>query len=160
MPTDASGLLKPVSGVLTRHGVPFALAGAAALAVRGVSRSTLDIDLLVVDPRVLTPAFWADLGTSVRTDIRTGDADDPLAGVVRLSAGTSRDIDVVVGRGAWQAAVIARADRLTYADQSLPVISAADLVLLKLYAGGTQDRWDDLPPGARRLWNTWRSREA
>ena len=35
--------------MLGTEGVPFALVGAAALALRGVSRSTADIDLLAVD---------------------------------------------------------------------------------------------------------------
>lgn len=63
-------------------------------------------------------------------------------------------------------------------DVSLPVVSAADLVLLKLYAGGALDAWDieqllaagdrdrlvsvvdgavaALPPSARELWQRLR----
>jgi hypothetical protein len=61
----------------------------------------------------------------------------------------------------------------------LPILRAADLILLKLYAGGPQDRWDiaqllasgdhgalieeielrlpDLPPEAAALWRSLRS---
>jgi hypothetical protein len=46
-------LLAEVLRVLEREQVPHALIGAAALAVRGVSRSTADIDLLCVDAKVL-----------------------------------------------------------------------------------------------------------
>ena len=46
----------------------------------------------------------------------------------------------MVGRHAWQDAILQRAIRM--GDQTLRVVDAADLVLLKLYAGGSQDRWD------------------
>lgn len=43
-------------GDLERRGVPYAVAGAVALAIHGVSRATTDIDLLV-DPRDLEAAL-------------------------------------------------------------------------------------------------------
>jgi hypothetical protein len=36
--------------------------------------------------------------------------------------------------------VLARAS--TIGDQPLPVVQRSDLILLKLYAGGSQDKWD------------------
>lgn len=120
--------------------IPFALIGAAALAAHGVSRSTADIDLLTTDRRALDAQLWAPLHVTV--DIREGDADDPLAGVVRLSEPGERDIDIVVGRSAWQPALIARAQRVDIADTNVAVVDAAGLMLLKLYAGGSQDAWD------------------
>jgi len=53
-------LLAEVLGLLERERVPHALIGAAALAVRGVSRSTADVDLLCVDASILRRATWAD----------------------------------------------------------------------------------------------------
>jgi hypothetical protein len=178
MPADRPVVLSLVAGVLTEHHVSFALIGAAALAIHGVARSTLDIDLLVIDARVLSESFWSGLPPAVRVDIRTGDAADPLAGVVRLRADGERDVDIVVGRGAWQADLIARAEPTPHGALDLPVVQVADLVLLKLYAGGSQDRWDieqllarpdrhvlaeqvearlaPLPDGARTLWTTLR----
>ena len=126
-----------VCAVLDEHGVRYALIGAAALAARGVARSTFDIDLLTVERRVLDAATWRSLGDDV--DIRRGDADDPLAGVVRVTLGDEQPVDIVVGRHAWQSRVIDRAERL---GAGAPVALARDLVLLKLYAGGSQDLWD------------------
>jgi hypothetical protein len=120
--------------------VAHALIGAAALAVHGLSRATLDQDLLVVDQRVLATTFWDAIGADAGVDIRVGDADDPLAGVVRISLPPERDVDVVVGRHRWQEAILANAVRV--GPQQLPVAEPADLILLKLYAGGSQDRWD------------------
>ena len=56
------------------------------MAVRGVSRSTRDVDLLVVDPECLSPVTWEALRREgIVVSIRRGDAEDPLAGAVRLT---------------------------------------------------------------------------
>lgn len=140
-------LLAAVSGLLDERHVRYALIGAGALAVHGISRSTLDQDLLVVDPVVFDAALWAALpkatpSGSTRCDIRRGDADDPLLGVVRITADSERDVDVIVGRHPWQRDVLRRSHEVRIDGRSIHVATPADLVLLKLYAGGTQDRWD------------------
>ena len=172
-------LLDATVAHLQRHDVSHALIGAAALALHGISRSTLDQDLLVTDRRVLDPAFWTTLGSTARIDARRGDADDPLAGVVRLSQESERDVDIVVGRSRWQGEVLARAVTVP-SDLQLRLVTRSDLVLLKLYAGGNQDAWDieqlfaapgvdtaaaevearlsDLPPRCTELWRRLRRR--
>jgi hypothetical protein len=171
-------LLDRVRAHLDERGIAHALIGAAALAAHGVSRSTLDQDLLVTDRTVLDTAFWTSLGDIASIDVRTGDNDDPLAGVVRLSALPERDVDVVVGRDGWQADIVARAVRA--GEDALPIAEPADLILLKLYAGGTQDRWDieqllavsdrglalivqaridRLPRASREMWNAINNQE-
>ena len=168
-------LLALTHRALESRRIPHALIGAAALAARGISRATLDIDVLVRTRRCLEPDTWSELAAAaVSIDIRRGDADDPLAGVVRLEATNDRVVDIVVGRARWQADLIARAEPLSIGEVEIPVATAADLVLLKLYAGGPQDRWDveqllatekreaivasveqelrALPGRARRLW--------
>src|SRR5262245_55696137 len=125
---------------LDTEAIPHALIGAAALAAAGVARSTFDIDMLTTDPRVLDPAIWQSLrDDNVTIDVRRGDIDDPLAGVVRFSTPDERPVDLVVGRYEWQRRALDRARALTTGDR---VVQARDLVLLKLYAGGTQDLWD------------------
>jgi len=135
-------LFDTVTALLDTHNIPHAVIGAAALALHGISRSTVDQDLLVTDSRVLAEAFWEPVGPPATIDIRRGDDADPLAGVVRLERANERTVDVVVGRFNWQAAMLSRAERIKGADRDIPVVRAADLVLLKLYAGGSQDRWD------------------
>jgi hypothetical protein len=145
------------------------------MAARGVVRSTRDLDLLACEPALLTAGLWRPLeqeGFSVT--VRPGDPDDPLAGVVRLIRGAEAVVDMVVGRQPWQGDVIAHATVQTVEGVIVPVATAADLVLLKLYAGGPQDAWDieqllaagdrptlvadveaslpALPPDAQRLW--------
>jgi hypothetical protein len=146
-------LLDRVVGLLTLHQVPHALIGAAALAARGIARSTYDIDLLTTDTRVLNADLWATLGApEVLVDIRRAGADDPLGGVVRMEAPLERPVDVILGRDAWQTRALERAEQ---PDQGPAIVLSRDLILLKLYAGGTQDVWDVREllrlPGADRL---------
>jgi hypothetical protein len=136
-------LLAETAAHLRARDIPFALVGAAALAVHGVARSTLDLDLLVTTPACLAEPFWDDLRRArAEATVRRGDHDDPLAGVVRLRRGDESLIDVVVGRADWQTAAIERARPREIEGASVPVVTAADLVLLKLFAGGPQDLWD------------------
>lgn len=134
-------VLASVSRLLHERGTPFALIGAGAMAIHGVSRSTSDLDLLVTDLRCLTDAYWSS-ATDLVIDIRRGDATDPLAGVVRVRGRASGPLDIVVGRHAWQAAAVAAAIPSEIAGVAVPVVRRRDLVLLKLYAGGPQDAWD------------------
>jgi len=136
-----ASLLTTIAAVLEQTGIPYALVGAAALAVHGVSRSTFDQDLLVTDRRALNPDMWREL-RDVSVDVRRGDSDDPLAGVIRFTASGQRDVDIIVGRHAWQSSMLARARPVSLGEQTIPVVGVSDLILLKLYAGGIQDRWD------------------
>jgi hypothetical protein len=113
------------------------------MARHGIVRSTIDQDLLVVSPSCLQSAFWKDLqGSDVQIEIRKGDAFDPLAGVVRMESKGERPLDVVVGKFSWQREVLRRSMALQNAPDSIPVVRMADLIVLKLYAGGPQDAWD------------------
>jgi len=136
-------LLGTVASELRRRGVAFAVVGAGALAVHGVVRATRDVDLLALDAGCLDDTTWAGLQASgCDVDVRRGDTDDPLAGVVRVRRSDDEQVDVLVGRSPWQAGVLERAVPHTVAGARVPVASRADLVLLKLYAGGPQDAWD------------------
>lgn len=126
--------------LLTESDIACALIGAAALAARGVARSTYDIDLLVADARVLDRGLWAVTeAADIRVDIRRGDVDDPLGGVVRIEQPSERPVDVVLGKHVWQREILGRAELVAGGP---PIVLPSDLILLKLYAGGPQDLWD------------------
>jgi len=173
-------LLARTAAHLAQQGSAFAVIGAAALAVHGIARSTQDIDVLVTDRRCLDGSYWASLRAGgVEETVHRGDESDPLAGVVRLRAVGETAIDLVVGRARWQTEVIRRATPATLEGVEVRAACPADLILLKLYAGGPQDAWDigqllsigdtaalardveerlpDLPQDARRLWTRIRA---
>jgi hypothetical protein len=132
-------LLEEISSTLEAAGIRHALIGAVALAAYGVNRASVDLDLFVADTACLRPDLWADLQSrGVAVQVRKGDLTDPLAGVVRFQAPDETPIDVVVGKFVWQTRLLERAEPIG----GILVVRAADLVLLKLYAGGLQDAWD------------------
>jgi hypothetical protein len=136
-------LLASVAATLESAGIAFALIGAGALAVHRVARATGDLDLLTVAPESLSPATWRALREQgVEVEIRVAEPGDPLAGVVRISSGSAPPVDLVVGDRAWQRRAIERAEPRRLQGARVPIVRAADLVLLKLYAAGPQDLWD------------------
>jgi predicted nucleotidyltransferase len=173
-------LVTRVAEVLGEHGVAYAVIGAAALAAHGVARSTFDVDLFTTSQAPLEHEFWSEVAadSELSLAIRRGDADDPLQGLVRVEAPDQRTVDVVIGRRGWMSEAVARAAMIRIAGSPQPVITAPDLVLFKLYAGGSQDCWDieqllagsdrdslaaavdagiaALPVDARRLWQRLR----
>lgn len=132
-------LLEEVSSILDAAGIRHALIGALALSAYGVNRATVDLDLFAADASCLRPDLWAGLRSrGIAVEIRKGDLTDPLAGVVRFQAPGESPLDVVVGKFAWQTRLLERAEPIGLT----LVVRAADLALLKLYAGGLQDAWD------------------
>lgn len=136
-------LLAAVVEILEEQRTPCAVIGAAALAALGTSRATVDLDLLTTDRRVLIQEFWTGivkLGAVV--DIRIGDDDDPLVGVVRVTQAQERPVDIIVGGGHWQDQILSEAQPRSISNAVVPVVDLIGFVLLKLYAGGPQDLWD------------------
>jgi hypothetical protein len=136
-------ILDRVCAALEGMAAGYALIGARALGIRGYPRMTVDYDLLTTDRRVLERGVWADLARAgLLIDVRPGDFDDPLGGVVRVRSHDGGEVDVVVGKREWQRGVIGRAERLDLGGVVVPVALSGDLVLLKLDAGGVLDLQD------------------
>jgi len=136
-------LLEAVVAVLRERGVPHAVIGATALAFHGAPRSTGDLDLFAVHASCLDRDTWRPVVEGGYTAaVRPGDESDPLAGVVRFEGSGEAPVDLVLGRRSWQVEILARAEPQMLLGVLVPVVRAADLILLKLYAGGPQDRWD------------------
>jgi hypothetical protein len=134
-------VIQLVKEILDRLGVQYAVIGAMAMAARGFPRFTLDFDFLTMDKGVLDPDAWRDLvRQGIVVDVRKGDFDDPLAGVVRV--GDPAEVDVVVGKWKWEQRVIESAEPLQVAGITLPVAKASDLILMKLNSGGYKGRLD------------------
>jgi len=137
-----AALATDVALSLDRLNIPFMLVGAAALAVRGLSRGTHDIDFMTTDAGALRVEWKRELSAGTTIDLRTGEYDDPLAGVVRFSREGSADVDLVVARWAWQQKVIDRSESVDLELFAARVPCVEDLVLLKLEAGSFLDQRD------------------
>jgi hypothetical protein len=128
-------LLERIDALLVERGVLHALTGASAMVAHGAHPTAGDEELFVTDRRVLDAGFWEPLGPDVSVDVE--DAIDAPASAVQLRERDQLVATVVVGRHRWQDDVLARA--VLIGGRGLPVAEAADLVLLKLFAGRSQD---------------------
>ena len=136
-------LLARVAEVLSDAKIDVVVIGASAMAVYGVSRSTVDVDLMTIDTKALRSSVWTGLESEgVDIDLRFGDIQDPLRGVVRFEVEGQRPVDLIVGHGGWQADILNQAEPAIFEGVELPVVGKVDLILLKLFAGGPQDLWD------------------
>ncbi|HEV8241660.1 MAG TPA: nucleotidyltransferase [Thermoanaerobaculia bacterium] len=173
-------LVDVVASRLEALDIAYCVIGASALAAHGVSRSTQDIDLFTTASKALERSSWQDLPAEVRHELRRGDMLDSLGGLVRFQAPEDTDVDLVVGKFRWQTAIVGRAIPTVIEGRALRVVTAPDLVLLKLHAGGAKDEWDirqllvdadaelvaavdagleDLPDDARALWQRLQSED-
>lgn len=128
-----------LTSLLDRKDIPYCLIGGLAMAAWGVARYTADADLLTLDPRVLSPAFWSEWeGAAPR--ITKGDVEDPLGGVVRFSGPPRQDL--ILGRGAAARLALETCER----SEAFPCLVASPLgiILLKLEATSPQDAADIL----------------
>jgi hypothetical protein len=126
---------------LENRRIPCALIGGGALAMHGVARATLGLDLLVVDRGVLEPSFWDQWDRCAAPLIVEGPPDDPLAGVLHFGVLDSF-VDLFVGKDEWMKSVLDRRIWVTVSNERIPIVDAADLVLTKIAAGGPQDLLD------------------
>ncbi len=144
-PEDLLRAAEDVVAILDRHGVDAVVIGATALAAYRYVRQTEDIDLGVNADLVTLRAVAAALRQAgFSTELREPEGDDPLGGV----------IDVTGPFGLLQ--IISYADRLpavindavkestlvVRAGSSLRLVPIAQLVALKLYAGGYKSKAD------------------
>jgi len=148
-----------VTDHLKGSGVAHAVIGAVSLAVHGAPRYSDDLDILVTDTSVLDRYFW--VGADITpTEIRRGDRDDPLAGVVDFPTQPGQiPVQLVVGKGYAPRVALETAEE--NAMLQCPVVSPLGLALLKLEAGGIRDLQDLVAlDEAQRILTGWRMLQA
>ncbi len=91
------GLAERVAEEAHALGIETALIGAAALAIHGYARATLDLDLAsAVDPGSDLRALEAALrGIGLHTKLNLPDAEDALGGVLNVWEGEDDDVEPV-----------------------------------------------------------------
>lgn len=149
-PDKSLELAEQVARAAENLGIKTALIGASALAVHGYTRGTEVIDFAAaVPPDRLQQLLSAMRAAGLRADLRLPDDEDPLGGVLVVWASVDENgdptdvVEVVnfynplhpVANPGSQA--IARAVDLEALH--LRCVALADLVALKLYAGGGGD---------------------
>ena len=141
-------LAMEIANDLAAHGIPSAVIGAVAVAVRGYPRGTEDLDLAVCTDLGSLRVIARELeGRGYSVTLGEPDADDPLGGVLTVETSDADPIQIVnyanpykPGSGALASEAVATAvPRLL---QQLAVVDLAHLIALKLYAGGPKSILD------------------
>lgn len=153
--SDSVQLAERIATTALDLGIETAVIGALALAVHKYVRATDDIDLATsVDVYTSLRELGERLrGMGLLVELRTPDGDDPLGGVLRVWEREDQDgepfepVDVVNFRNPHRSNVTPaeRAIKSAIAvdpASSLRYVQLADLIALKLYAGGAEDLGD------------------
>lgn len=145
-----------VAAVLNAGGYPCAVIGAVALAVHGYPRATEDVDIgtLVRTPRELTELARRLRERGFEVHVAMPDAEDPLGGVISVTASDADPVQVVNYFNPWNGwAPCGKAALDAAIPNVLPGLAVVDvphLVALKLYAGGRKSALDVLELLARQ----------
>lgn len=176
---EAESLAADVVNALDRLGIPFMLVGAAALAVRGVTRGSHDVDFMTTESAALAQEWGNEIPEPFSFELFRGDYDDPLQGTIRFSREGASPVDLVVAKWKWQRDVIDRSETFDLGSFRTKVPRTEDLVLLKIEAGSPLDHRDaeqliaihgqdlvkavetrvaELPAGLQRSWRHFLSK--
>ena len=130
-----------ISALLTTAGISHCLVGGYAVAVHGIPRQTVDIDFLIALPATKTDDFTNLLRIKgYKATHRKTDLLDPLGDVFFVQ--TEVPVQLICAKYQHHLAAIERAVLIDYSGQKIRVVTAEDLVIFKLKAGGPRDLWD------------------
>ena len=137
---ESAHLLLDVSAVLTENDVEYAVIGAMAAAVYGAIRATTDADALlsvsIAKLRQLEKIFKK---AGFVTELRRGDADDPIPALLSVSDRHHNRVDLLAGLRGLDPRALSRSITVPFRGSSLSVIGREDFVAMKCFAGGPQD---------------------
>ena len=119
---------------LNRAGVPYAVIGATALAVRGLPRMTRDLDVVVTTEDAFTAlGALAREGFRSVTPVRRATDPEPMY-VLRDTRGGGAEIDLLVASAEPESTVVTEATAASVFGVRAPVATLEHLVLMYLYS--------------------------
>jgi hypothetical protein len=142
-PGESVLLLLDVAALLADEHVEYSVIGALAASVHGSIRATIDADVLVgVSAAKLARIQKALKKAGFTTDLRHGDADDPIAALLAVTDKHGNRVDLLSGLRGLDAAAFARSITVPFMGSSLRVVGREDFIAMKCFAGGPQDLAD------------------
>jgi hypothetical protein len=144
MRTKASGestlLLLDAVQVLRAEKVDYAVIGALAASVHGVVRASLDADaLLSISASALNSLERRFRAAEFHTELRRGDADDPITAVLALRDVFENRVDLLVGIRGFDPAGFSRTIEVSFSGETLQFVGLEDFVAMKIFAGSPKD---------------------
>lgn len=136
-------LLLDAVGVLAARKIPYAVIGAMAASVHGIVRASMDADAVLSSTIQETPSLEREFrAAGFQTDLRRGDPDDPIAGVLSLTDIYRNRVDLLVGLRGLDPGAFSRTVELIFHQAELRVVGLEDFIAMKVFAGGPQDLAD------------------
>jgi hypothetical protein len=145
--TDRAGqsalLFLDVAEILHRENVDYAVIGAFALSMHGAIRGTTDVDaLLFTTPQQLGKLRAVFDRAGFASELRSGDPEDPILGMLILSDGHNNHVELLGGLRGMDPAIFSRTVEIQFRGVNLRFVGREDLIAMKCFAGGPQDLID------------------
>ena len=144
-PGQPAHLLLDIVECLNGLRIPYVVIGAFAVSFHGVPRATNDSDAVIwLHGTDITEAALAQRisDAGFRAQVKLGDAEDPLLGVITVQDDFGNMLDLILGIRGLDPAASQRAVDTFLLDTPIRIAGIEDLIAMKLFAGGTQDRED------------------
>jgi predicted nucleotidyltransferase len=136
-------LMADIAGFLEARGVRYAVIGAMAAAVHGMVRASLDADAVVaLQVREAQALRQALVEEGYETAVRTGDADDPIPGLLEIRDRHGNRVDLLLGLRGMDPELLNRTRQVRLADATLEIVGREDFIAMKAFAGGPVDLAD------------------
>ncbi len=146
---EVTATLKRCVAICDRLRIDYAVMGGFAVRVYGVPRPTYDVDLTLMIERERLPALYDEIereGYTVPEEYRTGWIDNvggmPFVRFRLYVESNAIDVDLFLAETAFQRELIHRRQRETLDDHDIWIVTAEDLILLKLIANRPRDLLD------------------
>ena len=141
-PGESSLLLLKVIKFLDNLKVPYVVVGAFAASFYGQIRASLDADAVISvkgQEKKLEQLVVILKKDGFKVEVRHGDAQDPVHGVVNIKDKFQNRVDLLTGIRGMKADVFDRLVTASFMDTKIKIISAEDFIAMKIFAGGTKD---------------------
>jgi hypothetical protein len=139
-PGQSALLLLDAIAVLKAQGIDYAVIGAMAASVHGELRATADADALIsVTASKLTRLRAQFKKAGFETELRRGDADDPIPAILVISDTHGNQVDLLGGLRGRDPQAFSRTVDVPFSGETLRIIGREDFIAMKCFAGGPQD---------------------
>lgn len=142
-PGQSALLMADIAGLLEARGVRYAVIGAMAAAVHGVVRASLDADAVVaLQVREAQALRRALIEAGYAAAVRTGDADDPIPGLLEVKDHHGNRVDLLLGLRGMDPELLNRTRQVRLADATLEIVGREDFIAMQAFAGVPVDLAD------------------
>jgi hypothetical protein len=123
--------------------IDYAVIGAMAASIYGVVRASIDANaVLSLGPQKQSYLEKQFKAAGFQTELRHGDADDPIPALLQLKDQFDNRVDLLLGLRGLEPDAFARAVEIQFQGLALRVIGREDFIAMKAFAGGPQDLAD------------------